>query len=256
MAFLIVLIPTLILLAWQQVSANFIPGPAMYFLIVLTLILVPLTLDSKWVILCCQIQWCFFSLPLLSCWLDRKWVNQCQIELCPLSLSSYYPLDPVGMTGSEWLHVKSGHFLLSWFPLWSCWLNSKWVIPCQAYFCPFSISSLPLWSCWFDSKWVIPCQIPMYTSSHFSDSHFGPDGLMVGCEWFHPRASCVHAYCVCSCFDTVDLTASEWFHARFSHVISHHPPSHSHPVGLTGCEWFHVRSSCVFSHCSYSNSAW
>ena len=56
--------------------------------------------------------------------------------------------------------------------LWSCWLDSMWVILWQVQLCPFSLSSLLLLSCWLDrthwKQWVNPCQILLCSFSLFS----------------------------------------------------------------------------------------
>ena len=34
----------------------------------------------------------------------------------------------------SWVHLYA--FLLSSLPIWTCWLDSQWVIPCQVHLCP------------------------------------------------------------------------------------------------------------------------
>ena len=165
--------------------------------------------------------------------------------------------------------------LLSLFShlLWSCWPDSKWVIPCQIQLCPSLLPSLPLalfiLAC--HSLWVILCQVQASScvSSHF---HSGPVGL-IGSKWLHARCNCAPSHCPnshCSC--AVGLTDCMWWvHARstgipsycfYSHLTgcmwiharSSYVPSHSHfgSVGFTVCKWFHGRpGNCAPSHCSH-----
>ena len=128
-------------------------------------------------------------------------------------------------------------------PLWSCWLNSMWVISCQIWLGPFWLSSLPLWICWLVSLWVISCQVQLGTFwisplwscwvdsewvisyqiylgvSHCAHSHFGPIGF-IECKWFHVRSGWVSSDCPHSHSGHVDLLVCESFHARSSWVHS------------------------------------
>ena len=123
-------------LAWQWVS-DFMPGPATYLLIILTITLV---------------------------------------------LLAWQPVSDfmLGSAGCLWLFS---------LPLWSCWLDSKWVILCQVQQVPsIWLSSLPPWFCWLNRLWVILCQSSLWVPSDCSHSHSGPVGLIAS-EWFHTRPS-------------------------------------------------------------------
>ena len=128
--FLNVLTPTLVLLTWQEVSDS-MPGSAMLLLTVLLL-------------------WC--------CWLDRKWMISCQVQL----FSSYYPYSHPGfvcLTGSEWFHAR---------PL-SC----------------VSSHSLPSGSGLLVYHHRL-CVILFKFSCHYPYSHFGLVGLTAS-KWFHAK---------------------------------------------------------------------
>ena len=87
------------------------------------------------------------------------------IQLSAFQLSHSWHSGPVGLTGSEWFHARS-----SWVPSDSPHSHcdpaglsaSKWF---HARFsqCPFWLSSFSwwLWSCWLDSLWVISCQVQL-----------------------------------------------------------------------------------------------
>ena len=180
MSLLTVLILTLVLWAFQQVSDS-MPGSAESLLTALTLTLVWLAsqfvsdsmpalvgfliiiltptlvmLAWKFVSDPCWVQLCSFSLPLLSYWLDSLWVFHasfsCLFLLFSFSLWHCW-LD------SEWV-FKPGMaavYLTVLIPtLFFFWLVSKLVISCQIYqLCPFSSSLLTTWCYWLDRKWVI-----------------------------------------------------------------------------------------------------
>ena len=65
------------------------------------------------------------------------------------------------MTWQQVSDSMSDFFLLSSPPLWSCLLDSKWVVPCKVQLCPLLITIFT--SCWLDREWVTANPISLLT---------------------------------------------------------------------------------------------
>ena len=87
-------------------------------------------LDSEWVIPCqAQPHVLQLFLPLLPCYLDRKWVILYQVQLVP-SHSLCFCDCVISLIGSEWFHpdiVVASVIILS---LWFSSLDRLWVVLC------------------------------------------------------------------------------------------------------------------------------
>ena len=156
-------------LAWQWVS-DFMPGPATYLLIILTITLVLLAwqpvsdfmLGSAGCLLTV-----FTSTLVLLAWQQVSNFMSGAFNLIVLTptlvllaqqiVSDFVPVQPLGT------------FWLFSLPLWSCWLDSKWVISYQAQLSAFWLGLTGTCE-WFHTRpsWV-PLDYPLF--------HSGPVGL-------------------------------------------------------------------------------
>ena len=155
----IMLTPTLVLLAWQEVSDS-MPGhvPPHYFHSYIGPVC--LTVCEWFHASSSSVEpLSLFTLSLLSYCLNSMWVIPCQSAVSLLTILTSTLILLASQVVSESMPGLATSFSPPSLPLWSCWIDRKWVIYTQAYYVLShleSLPSLPLWLCWLGRLWVIP----------------------------------------------------------------------------------------------------